>query len=105
MRLLVKAKRMMTMENLDAYRREFGRQIDSGICVIPDEFDYEVIPDNQWVPRKIIEPEDFRDILFSDINGITYAGTKDSLGQYINTSGEKVEGVVAWMPAPEPYRG
>ena len=40
------------MENLDAYRREFGRQIDTGICVIPDEFDYEVIPDNQWVPKK-----------------------------------------------------
>lgn len=46
MRLLVKAKCRMKMETLDAYRREFVRQIDSGICVIPDEFDYEVIPDN-----------------------------------------------------------
>ena len=105
MRLLVKAKRLMTNENLDAYRREFCRQIDRGICMIPFDFDYEVIPDDQLISRKIIEPEDFREILFSDINGIIYAGTKDSLGQYINTSGEKVEGVVAWMPAPQPYRG
>ena len=104
MKLLLKAKMRRPIEMLDAYRREFIRELGSGVCIIPEEFEYEVIPENEWVSRKVIEPEDFREILFTDANGIVYAGTKDALGQYINTSGEKVEGVVAWMPAPEPYK-
>lgn len=102
-RFLIKPKMKMPYRDMELYRKEFMRQTADGVCFVPNEFDIEVIEDGTWIAREIIEPQDFREIIFCDKNGIIYAGTKDELGRYIDRSGESIEGVVAWMPAPKAY--
>ena len=101
---LLKPKKIMSIMDMELYRKEFLRQqLNDKVCFVPNEFDIEVIEDGTWIAREIIEPQDFREIIFCDKSGIIYAGTKDELGRYIDRSGESIEGVVAWMPAPKAY--
>lgn len=103
--ILLKAKKLMPVETEEAYRKKFIKEYRGDrVAVIPNAFEIEVIPDGQtWVDIKIIEPKEFREILFCDKAGIIYAGTRDGLGRYIDRSGERIENVVAWMPAPKAY--
>lgn len=94
----------MPYRDMELFRKEFLRQqANDPAVIIPNDFDIEVVEDGTWIARDIIEPQDFREIIFCDKNGIIYAGTKDELGRYIDRSGESIEGVVAWMPAPKAY--
>lgn len=103
-RFLLKPKTKMPYRDMELFRKEFLRQqANDSAVIIPNDFDIEVIEDGTWIEREIIEPQDFREIIFCDKNGIIYAGTKDELGRYIDRSGESIEGVVAWMPAPKAY--
>lgn len=104
-RLIIKAKMVYKSDQLDYIRRKVLNQLSKdGVALIPCGFDYEFEPSDEWIAKGTIEPEQFSEIIFCDSSGIIYAGTIDALHRYIDRSGEAVLNVVAWMPAPKPYK-
>lgn len=95
----------MPQEKLERMRENVIDQAkNSDVIVIPVGFDTEFEPAEEWIPTKTILPEVFREILFCDKSGIIYSGCMDSLKRFVDRSGDHTEDIVAWMPAPKPYR-
>lgn len=104
-RLIIKAEMALKAEYLDFVRQKVLTQLArDGLALIPCGFDYEFEPSDEWISKDTIEPEQFSEIIFCDASGIIYSGTIDALHRYIDRSGEAVLNVVAWMPAPKPYK-
>lgn len=96
----------MPQEKLERMREHVIDQAkNSDVIVIPVGFDSEFEPSEEWIPTRIILPDMFKDILFCDKSGIIYSGCMDYLKRFVDRSGEQiVEDIVAWMPAPKPYK-
>lgn len=99
-RLILKAKTMMTQEDAKRYYTRIHDQMETGLVIIPAFFD--VIQD-EWIELKTAQPKKYHDLIVCDADGIEYIATMDDLDRFITSSGEKIENVVAWMPAPKPY--
>lgn len=100
-RLILKAKTLMTQEEAKRYYTRIRDQMETGLVIIPAYFD--VIQD-EWIELKNAQPKKYQDLIVCDANGIEYIATMDDLDRFIASSGEKIENVVAWMPAPKPYK-
>lgn len=105
-KMILKAKAMMPLVKLERMREYVIDQAKNfDVIVIPDDFELEFEPSEEWIPTRIILPDMFKDILFCDKSGIIYSGCMDYLKRFVDRSGEQiVEDIVAWMPAPKPYR-
>lgn len=96
---------MMPLVKLERMREYVIDQAkDFDVIVIPNGFELEFEPSEEWIPTKTILPEVYREILFCDKSGIIYSGCMDSLKRFVDRSGDHTEDIVAWMPAPKPYR-
>ena len=105
-KMILKARVVMPQEKLERMREHVIDQAkNSDVIVIPVGFDSEFEPSEEWIPTRIILPDMFKDILFCDKSGIIYSGCMDYLKRFVDRSGEQiVEDIVAWMPAPKPYK-
>lgn len=75
---------------------------EEGIVILDP--DMKIVPEpNTWYKVADAWPTSFEDIIFCDKDGIEYIGAMDELKRFIDRSGESIQNVVAWMPAPEAY--
>ncbi len=93
---------LVKLERMREYIIDQAKDFD--VIAIPDDFELEFEPSEEWIPTKTILPEVYREILFCDKSGIIYSGCMDSLKRFVDRSGDHTEDIVAWMPAPKPYR-
>lgn len=100
--IILKSKMFLSRENMHLERQRIIRELREGITLVDPSIEVMAVP-GEWISSKIIEPRMFEDILFCDKNGIEYVGTFDRLSRYLTYSGDAIENVVAWMPAPAPY--
>lgn len=103
-RIILRSKRMIPAETL---KKEFLRiyetyDKETGILMIPNDFEFAFEP-GSWIKLDFAAPKRYQDLILCDKNGIEYIGTYDDLDRFVARTGEKIEDVVAWMPAPEPY--
>ena len=105
MSFIIKSKLFAKEETLNQARERFIHQLnENGIVVMGPDFEIVPIP-NEWIKFKIAKPEEYSEIIFCDADKIEYIGTYNSFGQFVDRSGEIIEDVVAWMPAPDPFEG
>lgn len=99
-RIILKAKKMMTQKDAERqFMRIYNRK---EAVIIPERFDViqEIL---EWTELKTAPPKKYQDLIVCNADGIEYIATMDDLDRFIASSGEKIENVVAWMPAPKPY--
>lgn len=101
-RIILKAKKMMTQEDAERHFMRICDQMETGLVIVPECFDVIQEP-SEWIELKIAQPRKYHDLIVCDADGIEYIATMDDLDRFIARSGEKIENVVAWMPAPKPY--
>lgn len=101
-RIILKAKKMMTRKDAERHFMRIYNQNGAGLAIIPGYFDViqEII---EWTELKTARPKKYQDLIVCNADGIEYIATMDDLDRFIASSGEKIENVVAWMPAPNPY--
>lgn len=101
-RLILKAKTMMTRKDAERHFMRIYNQNGAGLVISPGCFDViqEII---EWTELKTAQPKKYQDLIVCNADGIEYIATMDDLDRFIASSGEKIENVVAWMPAPKPY--
>jgi len=100
---IIKSKLFASEKTLDEARARFIYQLnENGVVVMSPDFEIVPIP-SEWVKASVASPKVYSEILFCDANKIEYIGTFNNFEQYVDRSGEIIEDVVAWMPAPLPY--
>ena len=104
-KIILRANMMRPIMEYEMERERVLNELQNdGVAVVGPEFDVYFEPvENGWISVKAIKPESYREIIFCDSKGFEYIGTYDGLERFIDRTGEKIENVVAWMPAPEPY--
>lgn len=100
--IILKTRMLMRADILQQERQRIQKELKEGLTILDPTFEVEFVP-SEWVRCKTILPEEYRDIIFCDSKGIEYIGMIDGLKRFIDRSGEKIEDVVAWMPAPLPF--
>lgn len=101
-RLLIKSKRLLSTQERLHKILQIQKMQEGGIIIL--EPDFEIIPEpNNWYKANEANPTPFNDVIFQDNNNEMYIGTMDALNRFVDKSGQSIENVVAWMPAPEPY--
>lgn len=100
--MIIKCKKLMRPQERIKKILELQQMEAMGLVLLDDE--YELVPEsNTWYRLKDALPTEYAEIIFCDKDGVLYIGTMDSLKRFIDRSGESIQDVVAWMPAPEAY--
>lgn len=79
------------------------KEMADGLMFLGPGYEIESIG-NEWIDAEVVGPEAFKTILFQDAHGIMYIGTRDKIGRYLASNGEAIKEVIAWMPAPKPFK-
>lgn len=101
-RIILKANKIMTPKEIKHHFKIFCDQMEKGLVIIPEYFDVIQEP-SEWIELKTAQPRKYHDLIVCDADGIEFIATMDDLDRFIASSGEKIENVIAWMPAPKPY--
>ena len=102
-KLIIRSRMFLREDRMQQERQRIMRELnESGICIMDPYFEILPVP-SEWVKLEYAAPVEYAEVLFCDKNKIQYIGTYNSFKQFVDRSGEIIDDVVAWMPAPLPY--
>ena len=101
-RLILKQKEKLTQEMAKKQFEEIYLGMRKSLVIVPPQYDI-VFEPSEWIRLDVVMPPKYKDLILCDINGIEYIAIYDDLERFIDRSGEKVEDIIAWMPAPQAY--
>ena len=101
-RLIIKHQEKLTPETARKQFEELYLGMDRPLVIMPPQYDI-VFEPSEWIRLDVVMPPKYKDLILCDKNGIEYIAIYDDLERFIDRSGEKVEDIIAWMPAPQAY--
>lgn len=101
-RLILKQKEKITQEMAKKQFEEIYLGMRKSLVIVPPQYDI-VFEPSEWIRLDVVKPPKYKDLILCDKNGIEYIAIYDDLERFIDRSGEKVEDIIAWMPAPQAY--
>lgn len=102
MKRIIKHKEKLTPETVRKQFEEMYLANDRPLVIMPPQYDI-VFEPSEWIRLDVVMPPKYKDLILCDKNGIEYIAIYDDLERFIDRSGEKVEDIIAWMPAPQAY--
>lgn len=101
-RLILKQVKPVNQEQARKQFEDLYSGAGKGLIIVPPQYEV-VFEPSEWIRMDAAAPPKYKDLILCDKNGIEYIGIMDDLNRLIDRSGEKIEDIVAWMPAPQAY--